>query len=790
MSKPLPEAVLYQIEQANKKARRYSQRRMDEAGMDINVDQWVLLKIISESDGLSQSDLANKSLRDAASITSSLDALEKKQLIRRIRLPENRRQHKLVFEKKRAMKNVIIFIVGLLTPALGFCQLDSLELDSLKNLYIDSIYEDEGMVEFKNGLLSEGQAYTKFKQLFTGYEHDSFYLIDNWTDSILGYEHNKYELRHRGIPVEACISIEHMDSNGYVDYITGFYTQLDVDTLMLSIIPKSSALQNALDEIDPEIGETFAWQDTAVENELKRFVDDTTATYYPLSSGKIIFAIDDTFEDVSHDMDTSHFKLSWVFDIKVIAPNLEYYNVFVNALSGNVYRIDNRLRNGLAAIYGGNAATIPTSQSGTEYVLEVHNNYRSIETYESNPTNHGDWQDAFDVTDDNDNWQSDVMLYTTPHHYIDKTIQYFNQVHHWSGFYDNGPDNVKLVANSTFNGISSHINTHNGTTLWEVIEIGYLPHHQSSNLEYTGYDMGVLAHEYFHSILTTRAKIVARKESGAIGEHICDVLGVSASRDFFTTDNWIWGDNHVTSIRNVRSLEDPESYGTHIVDANNDGVAEIETGQPFIYEGDKWWSGTQKIDYMDQDDGGIHINNGPANHWFYLVANGGSDTYDGRSFNIWGIGEEEAAELVFYVSINMLGTYSKYKSYRRKTIKAAEKLWGQCSNEVIAVENAWYAIGLGDESKCAPNSKPDLMIPTVDVFPNPAENIVNVTVNYSDNFTLSLWSMDGRLIKDYQSNGQRQIISTADLKNGVYFLKVNTANGQRTKKIVISKQAD
>lgn len=85
--------ILFQIDQASKASKVYSQREFDKLGLGITVDQWVLLKIISESNELSQKELAKKSYRDPASITRTLDLLATKGLLQRIPVPENRRTY-------------------------------------------------------------------------------------------------------------------------------------------------------------------------------------------------------------------------------------------------------------------------------------------------------------------------------------------------------------------------------------------------------------------------------------------------------------------------------------------------------------------------------------------------------------------------------------------------------------------------------------------------------------------------------------------------------------------------
>lgn len=97
--KNIENVILFQIDKTSKTSKQYSQKEFDKIGLDITVDQWGLLKIIHESDVLSQKELAVKSLRDPASITRTLDLLEKKQLIYREAIPENRRKYHILLSE-------------------------------------------------------------------------------------------------------------------------------------------------------------------------------------------------------------------------------------------------------------------------------------------------------------------------------------------------------------------------------------------------------------------------------------------------------------------------------------------------------------------------------------------------------------------------------------------------------------------------------------------------------------------------------------------------------------------
>ncbi|PIQ48851.1 MAG: hypothetical protein COW03_08050 [Cytophagales bacterium CG12_big_fil_rev_8_21_14_0_65_40_12] len=92
--------ILFQIDKTSKVSKLYSQREFDRLGMGITVEQWILLKIIEENDGLTQKELAEKSLRDPASITRTLDLLNKKGFVERRPVEDNRRQYSICLKKE------------------------------------------------------------------------------------------------------------------------------------------------------------------------------------------------------------------------------------------------------------------------------------------------------------------------------------------------------------------------------------------------------------------------------------------------------------------------------------------------------------------------------------------------------------------------------------------------------------------------------------------------------------------------------------------------------------------
>lgn len=98
----IEDLILFQIDKTSKVSKQYSQREFDKVNFGITVEQWILLKIIQESVSISQKELADKSTRDPASITRTLDILEKKNFIIREQIPNNRRQYNIILTKAGA----------------------------------------------------------------------------------------------------------------------------------------------------------------------------------------------------------------------------------------------------------------------------------------------------------------------------------------------------------------------------------------------------------------------------------------------------------------------------------------------------------------------------------------------------------------------------------------------------------------------------------------------------------------------------------------------------------------
>lgn len=96
--KPLSEVYFFWMDRAIKAQRKATARLFKELGFNLTPDQWLILKSLDEQSHLTQRQLAEAVSKDPASITRSLDLLEKENLIERKKV--DRRTFTVLLTKK------------------------------------------------------------------------------------------------------------------------------------------------------------------------------------------------------------------------------------------------------------------------------------------------------------------------------------------------------------------------------------------------------------------------------------------------------------------------------------------------------------------------------------------------------------------------------------------------------------------------------------------------------------------------------------------------------------------
>ncbi len=69
--------IFYTMDRAEKSYRQYAQKKLKEAGFNITVDQWLVLKAIEEDSNATQQQISQRVFKDVASVTRIVELLVK-----------------------------------------------------------------------------------------------------------------------------------------------------------------------------------------------------------------------------------------------------------------------------------------------------------------------------------------------------------------------------------------------------------------------------------------------------------------------------------------------------------------------------------------------------------------------------------------------------------------------------------------------------------------------------------------------------------------------------------------
>ena len=182
----------------------------------------------------------------------------------------------------------------------------------------------------------------------------------------------------------------------------------------------------------------------------------------------------------------------------------------------------------------------------------------------------------------------------------------------------------------------------------------------TSFIEFSG-DLDVVGHELSHGVTEATSNLIYQNESGALNESFSDIMGTAI--EFRTgSGNWTIGEDITPGTNGLRNMANPG-----------------EDGDPSHYLDRYVGSG---------DNGGVHINSGIINHWFYLLVNGGQNANPSRASgtNVAGIGFDAAEDIVF-LGFTALPASATFCSARAGTIAVA----GVNSANVA---DAWDEVGV------------------------------------------------------------------------------------------------
>lgn len=363
-----------------------------------------------------------------------------------------------------------------------------------------------------------------------------------------------------------------------------------------------------------------------------------------------------------YDEALKRFTKSW--EANITRDDVHHFTLLINSNNGAV--VNEREHQchvnspGLAETAYLGLRPITTSTTSNGYLLYSTNRGNGVTT--RNLNNQLSYQQITDFSDNDNFWETRLLpseKYATDAHFCAEQFYDFLQIR----FNRNSLDNNGYPLNSYLNYGNQLVNAFwNGTAV--VYGSG-----TSQQGPLTVPD--VAGHEFAHGLIQKTAGLHYAGEPGTINEAVADMLGTAMEHFALPGQaDWLIGAH---SGYTLRSMMNPQSYN-----------------QPSEYKGVYWYFGTG-------DNGGVHINSGFLNRWFYLLSEGGNGVNaKGWHYSLAGIGLSKSTDLVYHTMIAYLLPQSNFEQFFRSTLQSAADLFGICSPEYLAVTEAWKAIGYFD----------------------------------------------------------------------------------------------
>ncbi len=450
----------------------------------------------------------------------------------------------------------------------------------------------------------------------------------------LGYTHDLYQQYYNGIKVEGAQYKVHAQ-NGRIELLSGHYFDIFEEVNTTPSIQEFNALGTALNHVK---GKKYHWE---VPGERPR------AELVILADPKGINSP----------------ALAYKFDIYSLDPLYRAY-VFIDAHEGSFIEERHIIHHSDVSasgrsLYNG-TVNFTADFTGSNYRLRQNSMGNGVETYSLN--NGTNYNNATDITSGSTFFTSDDTG-VQAHWGAEQTYQYFFDKHGRSSYDGNG-----AVIKSYVHYANNYVNA-----FWDGSRMTYGDGDGQNYSPLVSLD--IVGHELAHGVTQFTADLIYQNESGALNESFSDIFGEAIERFASGSNDWLIGhDIGISSSGAFRSLRDPKQFR-----------------DPDTYQGQYWYTGSG-------DNGGVHINSGVQNKWFYILSEGETGTNDlGNTYSVAGLGMEKAAAIAYRNLSVYLSPSSNYFDARLGAIQAARDLYGEGSTEEIAVTNAWYAVGVGAE---------------------------------------------------------------------------------------------
>ncbi|MCC6819032.1 MAG: M4 family metallopeptidase [Bacteroidia bacterium] len=500
-------------------------------------------------------------------------------------------------------------------------------------------------------IINANDALTFISKLYQAQSPFGFRLIKTETDA-LGYSHSRYQQTLHGADVLGGVIITHI-KEGKLQSFNGEYFKV-INSQKNEYLSEAHCLNIALDST---AAESYMWQHPEEELAIKNILNDEKATWYPKAQ---LFYVPNNLIFNSQD-----FILCYRFNIHGFSPRTAE-NIYVSVADGLIIARENQLHTtdvpGKAFTkYSGQKTIITDSTAPFNYRLRE--NSRGNGVYTFNMKKGTSYGAASDFLDSNNIWNNVNLnkdeVATDCHWGAETTYDYYKNIHNRNSYNNN---------NARINSFVHYANNYDNA-FWDGIRMTY----GDGNVFKPLTSLDVCGHEITHAVTTNTANLIYSYESGQLNESFSDIFGNTIERYGKPSSySWIIGEEITNDGTGLRNMLNPKLKG-----------------HPRCYKSTNWYFGTG-------DNGGVHLNSGVQNWWYYLLTEGGSGTNDvSNVYQVDSMGISTAEKIAYRNLSVYLTPTSQYADARFYSIRSAVDLYGNCSKEVIAVTNAWYACNVG-----------------------------------------------------------------------------------------------
>ena len=466
-----------------------------------------------------------------------------------------------------------------------------------------------------------------------------------------------YQQLHNSIPVE-----------GAIYKVRENKTKIDAFGATAKKLPESNYKVNAVIALQSALKTVNATQYIWESKKMGALVNENISAK---PKGELVYV----GPDISSEL--KEYRLAWKYDIYATNPQSSQ-TVYVDANSGQtivVIDLNRDVNNPLQSMgkgkgrYAGDV-TFNTKQYSDGFRLEAEQGKYKVPifTLNMNHANNASDEVITEFVDEDNIWnelhnKNHDEVAIDIHWGMQKTIDYYAERFNRNSVDNKGMEIIGLAH------LGTNVDNASWTGGWAQFGDGI------DNSPFVG--LGITAHELTHAVTQFSAGLIYRGESGALNESFSDIFGIAV--EFYvgkdTKENiWMLG-NEMYQHGSMRSMSNPKSQS-----------------QPDTYGG-KNWANPLNINY---DNGGVHVNSGITNYWFYLLCEGGQGVNDlNNNYTVKAIGITKAEKIAYITLTEYLSPSSNFSDMRQATLMATEDLYGLSSEEYKQVSNAWYAIGVG-----------------------------------------------------------------------------------------------